>query len=65
MSGLKECAETVSGLEKERTEAVSGLKENEKHTETVNGSEEKDDCVGKAALNLTQGYWDDAMVLLA
>ena len=42
---------------------MSGLKE--EHTETVNGLTEKDDCVEKAALNLTQGYWDDAMALLA
>ena len=60
---MKERAETVnSGREKECVETASGLKE---HTETVNGLTEKDDCVEKAALNLTQGYWDDAMVLLA
>lgn len=64
MSGLKEeHTETVNSVrEKERVETASGLKE---HTETVNGLTEKDDCVEKAALNLTQGYWDDAMALLA
>lgn len=64
MSGLKEeHIETVNSVrEKECVETASGLKE---HTETANGLTEKDDCVEKAALNLTQGYWDDAMVLLA
>ena len=64
MSGLKEeHTETVNSVrEKECVETAGGLKE---HTETVNGLTEKDDCVEKAALNLTQGYWDDAMALLA
>lgn len=46
--------------------------ERDEAVESVNGAEEKEkkeeektvECVEKVCLNLTQGYWDDAMTLL-
>ena len=55
----------------ERDEAVESVKgtEEKKKEESVKGTEEKKEektveCVEKVCLNLTQGYWDDAMALL-
>ena len=54
-----EVVESVNGTE----ENVNGMEE--KRKESVNEREEKTvECVEKVCLNLTQGYWDDAMVLL-
>ena len=51
----------------EAVESVKGMEEKEKE-ESVKGTEEKKEktveCVEKVCLNLTQGYWDDAMALL-
>ena len=46
----------------EAVESVNGAEEKEKTEKT---EEEKTvECVEKVCLNLTQGYWDDAMTLL-
>ena len=55
-----EAVENVNGME----ENVNG-REEKKEEENVNEREEKTvECVEKVCLNLTQGYWDDAMALL-
>ena len=51
--------------------APLSTEERDEAVESVNGAEEKEkkeektvECVEKVCLNLTQGYWDDAMTLL-
>lgn len=52
--------------------APLSTEERDEAVESVNGAEEKEkkeeektvECVEKVCLNLTQGYWDDAMALL-
>lgn len=53
--------------------APLSTEERDEAAESVNGAEEKEkkekeektvECVEKVCLNLTQGYWDDAMTLL-
>ena len=51
----------------EAVESVNGAEEKEENKKEK--EEEKDDektveCAEKVCLNLTQGYWDDAMALL-
>lgn len=53
--------------------APLSTEERDEAAESVNGAEEKEkkekeektvECVEKVCLNLTQGYWNDAMTLL-
>ena len=52
--------------------APLSTEERDEAVESVNGTEEKEkkeeektvECVEKVCLNLTQGYWNDAMTLL-
>ena len=47
--------------------APLSTEERDEAVESVNGTEEEEktvECVEKVCLNLTQGYWDDAMTLL-
>lgn len=52
--------------------APLSTEERDEAVESMNGAEEKEkkeeektvECVEKVCLNLTQGYWDDAMTLL-
>ena len=56
-----EAVESVNGAEEEKKEK----KEEEEKKKKEKKEEEKTvECVEKVCLNLTQGYWDDAMTLL-
>lgn len=60
-----EAVESVNGREEKKKEENVNGREEKKEEENVNEREEKTvECVEKVCMNLTQGYWDDAMALL-
>lgn len=48
----------------ERDEAVESMNGAEEEKKEKKEEEKTVECVEKVCLNLTQGYWDDAMTLL-